>query len=180
MSGVSLQSIGDLGKMPNSLPTFFFPDIPLNLETLKIIFPYSLALAIVGLLESLLTSQVLDDMTDTESNKNTEARGQGIANFITGFFGGMAGCALIGQSIINIKSGGRGRLSTFTAGVFLMFLIIVLGDVVVKIPMPVLSRGDDYGCSDYIQLGFVQVSEAGAENGVNRHADHRRNHFVYA
>ena len=139
MSGVSLQSIGDLGKMPNSLPTFFFPDIPLNLETLKIIFPYSLALAIVGLLESLLTSQVLDDMTDTESNKNTEARGQGIANFITGFFGGMAGCALIGQSIINIKSGGRGRLSTFTAGVFLMFLIIVLGDVVVKIPMPVLA-----------------------------------------
>ena len=95
-------------------------------------------LSIVGLLESLLTSQVLDDMTDTPSNKNTEARGQGIANFVTGFFGGMAGCALIGQSIINIKSGGRGRLSTLTAGVFLMFLIIVLGDVVVKIPMPVL------------------------------------------
>ena len=109
------------------------------METLKIIFPYSLALSIVGLLESLLTSQVLDDMTDTPSDKNKEARGQGIANFITGFFGGMAGCALIGQSIINIKSGGRGRLSTFTAGVFLMFLIIALGDVVVKIPMPVLA-----------------------------------------
>src|SRR5690625_2741497 len=137
-SGVKLQSIGDLGTMPSTLPTFFFPDIPLSLETLKVILPYSLALSIVGLLESLLTSQVLDDMTDTESNKNTEARGQGIANFINGFFGGMAGCALIGQSVINVKSGGRGRLSTFTAGVFLMFLIIVLGDVVVNIPMPVL------------------------------------------
>ncbi|MDW0114584.1 SulP family inorganic anion transporter [Sporosarcina saromensis] len=139
MSGVKMQTIGDLGTMPNSLPTFFFPDIPLNLETLKIILPYSLALSIVGLLESLLTAQVLDDMTDTPSNKNREARGQGIANFITGFFGGMAGCALIGQSIINIKSGGRGRLSTLTAGVFLMFLIIVLGDLVTKIPMPVLA-----------------------------------------
>lgn len=138
-SGVKLQSIGDLGTMPSSLPTFFFPDIPLNFETLKIILPYSVALSIVGLLESLLTSQVLDDITDTPSNKNREARGQGIANFITGFFGGMAGCALIGQSVINMKSGGRGRLSTLTAGVFLMFLIIVLGDVVVKIPMPVLA-----------------------------------------
>ncbi|MHA6260133.1 SulP family inorganic anion transporter [Sporosarcina sp. CAU 1771] len=137
-SGVKLQTIGDLGTMPNSLPIFFLPDIPLNFETLKIIFPYALALSIVGLLESLLTSQVLDDMTDTPSNKNKEARGQGIANFITGFFGGMAGCALIGQSIINIKSGGRGRLSTFTAGAFLMFLIIVLGDLVAKVPMPVL------------------------------------------
>ena len=138
ISGVKLQTIGDLGTMPNSLPLFFLPDIPLNFETLKIILPYSLALSIVGLLESLLTSQVLDEMTDTASNKNKEARGQGIANFITGFFGGMAGCALIGQSIINIKSGGRGRLSTLTAGVFLMFLIIVLGDLVIKIPMPVL------------------------------------------
>lgn len=138
ISGVKLQTIGDLGTMPNSLPVFFLPDIPLNFETLKIIFPYALALSIVGLLESLLTSQVLDDMTDTPSNKNKEARGQGIANFITGFFGGMAGCALIGQSIINIKSGGRSRLSTLTAGVFLMFLIIVLGDTVAKIPMPVL------------------------------------------
>lgn len=137
-SGVQLQTIGDLGTMPNTLPTFFLPNIPLTLETLKIILPYSLALSIVGLLESLLTAQVLDDMTDTDSNKNKEARGQGIANFINGFFGGMAGCALIGQSVINVKSGGRGRLSTFTAGVFLMFLIIVLGDFVVKIPMPVL------------------------------------------
>ncbi|WP_210468140.1 SulP family inorganic anion transporter [Sporosarcina sp. 6E9] len=138
ISGVKLQTIGDLGTMPNTLPVFFLPDIPLNFETIKIILPYALALSVVGLLESLLTSQVLDDMTDTPSNKNTEARGQGIANFVTGFFGGMAGCALIGQSVINIKSGGRGRLSTLTAGVFLMFLIIVLGDVVADIPMPVL------------------------------------------
>src|SRR5699024_6347760 len=113
--------------------------IPLNLETLQIILPYALALSVVGLLESLLTAQVLDDMTDTTSNKNREARGQGIANFINGFFGGMAGCALIGQSIINVKSGGRGRFSTFVAGVFLMFLIIVLGDVVIDVPMPVLA-----------------------------------------
>ncbi|AOV07567.1 SulP family inorganic anion transporter [Sporosarcina ureilytica] len=138
ISGVNLQTIGDLGTMPSTLPVFFLPDIPLNFETLKIILPYSLALAIVGLLESLLTAQVLDDMTDTSSNKNKEARGQGIANFINGFFGGLAGCALIGQSVINAKSGGRGRLSTFVAGAFLMFLIIVLGDVVIDIPMPVL------------------------------------------
>lgn len=136
--GFKLQTIGDLGNMPSTLPTFFLPDIPLNFETLKIIFPYSLALAIVGLLESLLTAQVLDNYTETKSNKNKEARGQGIANIVNGFFGGMAGCALIGQSIINVKSGGRGRLSTFVAGVFLMFLIIVLGDIVIQIPISVL------------------------------------------
>lgn len=136
--GFKLQTIGDLGNMPSTLPTFFAPNIPFNLETLKIILPYSLALAVVGLLESLLTAQVLDDYTETASNKNKEARGQGIANIVNGFFGGMAGCALIGQSIINVKSGGRGRLSTLIAGVFLMFLIIILGDVVVQIPMPVL------------------------------------------
>src|SRR5690625_4824503 len=97
VSGVNLQSIGDLGTMPNTLPTFFLPDIPISFETLKIILPYSLALSIFGLLESLLTSQVLYDMTNTPSNKNKEAGGQGIVNFITGFFGGMAGCALIGK-----------------------------------------------------------------------------------
>lgn len=133
-----LRTIGDLGAISRSLPEFFIPNVPFSLETLKIIFPYSLALAIVGLLESLLTASIVDDMTDTESNKNREARGQGIANIITGFFGGMAGCAMIGQSVINVKSGGRGRLSTFVAGAFLMFLIIVLGDLVVQIPMPVL------------------------------------------
>ena len=131
-------TVGDLGKITQSLPSFFIPDIPFSFETLAIIFPYSIALALVGLLESLLTSSIIDDATDTDSNKNREAKGQGIANIVTGFFGGMAGCAMIGQSVINVKSGGRGRLSTFVAGVFLMFLIIVLGNIVVQIPMPVL------------------------------------------
>lgn len=137
-SGVDLRTVGDLGAITQTLPTILIPNIPLNLETLFIILPYSISLAIVGLLESLLTASIVDDMTDTESNKNREARGQGIANIVTGFFGGMAGCAMIGQSVINVKSGGRGRLSTFIAGSFLIFLIIVLGDLVVQIPMPVL------------------------------------------
>lgn len=137
-SGFDLRTVGDLGTISQTLPSFLLPDVPFNLETLSIIFPYSLALAIVGLLESLLTANIVDDMTDTTSDKNKEARGQGIANFVTGFFGGMAGCAMIGQSVINVKSGGRGRLSALVAGTFLMFLIIVLGNVVVQIPMPVL------------------------------------------
>ncbi|UOQ49267.1 SulP family inorganic anion transporter [Gracilibacillus caseinilyticus] len=137
-SNTDLRTVGDLGAITQSLPEFFIPNIPFTLETLMIIFPYSLALAIVGLLESLLTSSIVDDMTGTDSDKNKEARGQGIANIVTGFFGGMAGCAMIGQSVINVKSGGRGRLSTLIAGLFLMFLIIVLGDLVVQIPMPVL------------------------------------------
>jgi len=135
---LDLRTVGDLGEISKTLPVFLIPDIPFNLETLMIIFPYSFALAIVGLLESLLTASIVDDMTDTESDKNKEARGQGIANIVNGFFGGMAGCAMIGQSVVNVKSGGRGRLSTFVAGAFLMFLIIVLGDLVVQIPMPVL------------------------------------------
>jgi sulfate permease, SulP family len=138
-SGINLKTVGDMGSISQSLPSFFIPDIPLNWETLMIILPYSLALAVVGLVESLLTASILDDMTSTESDKNKEARGQGIANVINGFFGGMAGCAMIGQSVINVKSGGRGRLSTFVAGAFLMFLILVLGDYVVQIPMPVLA-----------------------------------------
>lgn len=133
-----LRTIGDLGSITQTLPSFLVPNVPFNFETLQIIFPFSLSLAIVGLVESLLTSQIVDDMTSTESNKNREARGQGIANVVTAFFGGMAGCAMIGQSVINVKSGGRGRLSTLVAGLFLIFLIIVLGDLVVKIPMPVL------------------------------------------
>lgn len=137
-SGFELRTVGDLGTISQTLPSFLLPDVPFNLETLSIIFPYSLALAIVGLLESLLTANIVDDMTDTTSDKNKEARGQGIANFVTGFFGGMAGCAMIGQSVINVKSGGRSRLSALVAGTFLMFLIIVLGNVVVQIPMPVL------------------------------------------
>lgn len=137
-SNIELRTVGDLGAITRSLPDFFIPSIPFTFETLAIIFPYSLALSIVGLLESLLTASIVDDMTATESNKNREARGQGIANIVTGFFGGMAGCAMIGQSVINVKSGGRGRLSTLVAGSFLMFLIIVLGGLVVQIPMPVL------------------------------------------
>jgi len=138
-SGAHLKTVGDLGTITQTLPNFFIPNVPFTFETLTIIFPYALALAIVGLLESLLTAQIVDDMTDTESDKNKESRGQGIANVINGFFGGMASCAMIGQSVINTKSGGRGRLSTFVAGAFLMFLIIVLGPLVVQIPMAVLA-----------------------------------------
>ncbi|GKV68866.1 sodium-independent anion transporter [Sporosarcina sp. NCCP-2716] len=134
-----LRTVGDMGKITRSFPEFFIPRVPFTFETLVIVFPYSLAMAVVGLLETLLTSSIVDDMTDTGSDKNREARGQGIANIVTGFFGGMAGCAMIGQSVINVRSGGRGRLSTLTAGLFLMFLIIVLGDVVVRIPMAVLA-----------------------------------------
>lgn len=138
-AGFDMKVVGDLGVITKSFPDFFIPHVPFNLDTLAIIFPYSIALAIVGLLESLLTATILDDMTGTDSNKNRESKGQGIANIITGFFGGMAGCAMIGQSVINVKSGGRGRLSTFVAGVVLIFLIIVLGDLVIQIPMPVLA-----------------------------------------
>ena len=138
MSGLQLKTVGDMGSLPKELPFFSIPDVPFTLETLGIILPYAVMLAIIGLLESLLTASVLDDMTHTESNKHKEARGQGIANIVAGFFGGMAGCAMIGQSVINIKSGGRGRLSTFVAGGFLIVLLFVLGDYVVHIPMAAL------------------------------------------
>jgi SulP family sulfate permease len=136
--GVDLRTVGDMGELPSTLPVFLFPDIPLTLEALSVIFPYSLTLMFIGLLESLMTATILDDMTDTPSNKNRECVGQGIANVVTGFFGGMAGCAMIGQSVINIKSGGRGRLSTLFAGLFLLFLLLVLGDWVSQIPMAAL------------------------------------------
>ncbi|QHE51279.1 SulP family inorganic anion transporter [Pontibacillus sp. HMF3514] len=137
-TGAGVKTVGDMGNLTSELPMFLIPDIPLNFETLKIIFPYSMALAMVGLLESLLTAQIVDDMTDTPSDKNKEARGQGIANVVAGFFGGMAGCAMIGQSVINVKSGARGRLSTLVAGVFLMVLIISFQDILVQIPMAAL------------------------------------------
>ena len=136
--GLDLRTVGDMGELPSTLPVFLLPDIPLNLETLRIILPYSAAVAAVGLLESLMTASIVDDLTDTSSDKNRECVGQGIANTATGFIGGMAGCAMIGQSIINVKSGGRGRLSTFCAGVFLLFMIVVLGDWVKAIPMAAL------------------------------------------
>ena len=136
--GLELRTVGDMGELPSTLPIFLLPDIPLTLETLLIIFPYAAAVAAVGLLESLMTASIVDDLTDTPSNKNRECIGQGIANTATGFIGGMAGCAMIGQSIINVKSGGRGRLSTFCAGIFLLFMIVVLGEWVKAIPMAAL------------------------------------------
>jgi len=138
LGGFQLRTVGDMGSLPTELPFFSIPDVPFTLETLAIILPYSIMLAVIGLLESLLTVSLLDDMTDTPSNKHKEARGQGISNIVAGFFGGMAGCAMIGQSIINMKSGGRGRLSTFVAGGFLIVLLFVLGDYVVNIPMAAL------------------------------------------
>ncbi|MDW8545191.1 SulP family inorganic anion transporter [Staphylococcus pseudoxylosus] len=139
VTGANVETVGDLGEIKRSLPQFFIPDVPFNLETLKIIFPYALSMAIVGLVESLLTARIVDQATDTYSSKNQESRGQGIANVITGFFGAMGGCAMIGQSVINVRSGATTRLSTFTAGVFLIILIIVFGDWVVEIPMPILA-----------------------------------------
>jgi sulfate permease, SulP family len=136
--GLDVRSVGDMGALPDTLPVFLIPDIPLNLETLAIIFPYSVAVAVVGLLESLMTQNIVDDLTDTTSDRNQECVGQGLANTATGFIGGMAGCAMIGQSIINVKSGGRGRLSCFVAGVFLLILVVGLGDLVSVIPMPAL------------------------------------------
>ena len=136
--GLDVRTVGDMGELPSTLPVFLIPEIPLNLETLSIILPYSAAVAAVGLLESLMTASIVDEFTDTTSDKNRECIGQGLANTATGFIGGMAGCAMIGQSIINVKSGGRGRLSCFCAGVFLLFMIVVLGDWVKQIPMAAL------------------------------------------
>lgn len=136
--GWDVRTVGDMGELPGTLPVFLLPDVPLTFETLAIIFPYSAAVAVVGLLESLMTQNIVDDLTDTSSDRNRECIGQGLANTATGFIGGMAGCAMIGQSMINVKSGGRGRLSSFTAGVSLLFLVVVLGDLVSRIPMPAL------------------------------------------
>ncbi|MDJ0567433.1 MAG: SulP family inorganic anion transporter [Pleurocapsa sp. MO_192.B19] len=131
-------TVGDRGELPSTLPSFAIPEVPFNFETLQIIFPYAIAISLVGLLESFLTANVVDDLTDTPSNKNKEAFAQGIANFVSGLFGGMAGCAMIGQSVINIKSGGRTRVSTLSAGVFLLLFMLFLGTQVQKIPMAVL------------------------------------------
>ncbi|WBU61008.1 SulP family inorganic anion transporter [Paracoccus albus] len=136
--GWDVRTVGDMGALPDALPVFLIPDIPLTFETLMIILPYSVAVAVVGLLESLMTQNIVDDLTDTRSDRDQECVGQGIANTATAFIGGMAGCAMIGQSIINVKSGGRGRLSTFTAGFVLLILVVFLGDWVARIPMPAL------------------------------------------
>ncbi|MBC9229018.1 SulP family inorganic anion transporter [bacterium SPL81] len=136
--GVDIRTVGDMGALPDTLPVFLLPDIPLNLETLTIILPYSIALAAVGLLESMMTATIVDEMTDTPSDKFQECKGQGIANIASGFMGGMAGCAMIGQSMINVKSGGLTRLSTFSAGIFLLILVVFISDWLKVIPMAAL------------------------------------------
>ncbi|NLJ13580.1 SulP family inorganic anion transporter [Denitrificimonas caeni] len=136
--GLDIRTVGDMGDLPDTLPIFLWPEVPLNLETLKIILPYSVALAIVGLLESLMTATIIDELTDTKSDRDRECKGQGIANIGAGLLGGMAGCAMIGQSVINIKSGGRGRLSTFCAGFFLLIMVVFLSDWIKQIPMAAL------------------------------------------
>lgn len=137
--GLNVPTVGDQGALPESLPELFIPNVPLTWETLGIIFPFASAMAVVGLLESLMTAKLVDDITDTHSRKTREALGQGAANILSGAFGGMGGCAMIGQTMINVKaSGARTRISTFLAGVFLLLLVLVLGDVVAVIPMAAL------------------------------------------
>lgn len=136
--GLDIRTVGDMGQLPDTLPVFLWPDVPLTFETLEIILPYSAALAVVGLLESMMTATIVDDMTDTPSDKNRECKGQGAANIASGLMGGMAGCAMIGQSVINVKSGGRSRLSCLVAGVVLLVMVVFLSDWVSQIPMAAL------------------------------------------
>ncbi|WP_435107226.1 SulP family inorganic anion transporter [Nocardiopsis synnemataformans] len=136
--GIPARTVGDMGELPSTFPIPLIPDVPVNLETLTLILPYAITLALVGLMESLMTAKVVDDQTETSSNHAREARGQGIANVLVGFFGGMASCAMIGQTMINIKSGARTRVSTFLAGVFLLILCVGLGDIVGMIPIAAL------------------------------------------
>src|SRR5690625_2828422 len=136
---ISVPNVGDEGELPDSLPSLFLPDVPLTMETLQIIGPFAVAMALVGLMESLMTAKLVDDVTDTHSNKTREAWGQGAANVITGFFGGMGGCAMIGQTMINVKvSRARTRISTFLAGLFLLILVVGFGDIIGQIPMAAL------------------------------------------
>jgi SulP family sulfate permease len=135
---LDLRTVGDMGQIKQALPFFHIPDIEFSFQALWQLVPFSLALAVVGLTESLMTATIVDEMTETKSDKNREVKGQGIANIVAGFFGGMAGCAMIGQTVINVKSGGRARLSTFVSGAFLLFLILVLGNFVKQIPMAAL------------------------------------------
>jgi len=135
---LDIRTVGDMGVLPDTLPIFLWPDVPFSWHTLSIILPYALPLAVVGLLESMMTATIVDELTDTNSDKNRECKGQGIANIVAGLFGGMAGCAMIGQSVINIKSGGRGRLSTLFAGVILLLMVVFLSDWVSQIPMAAL------------------------------------------
>ncbi len=136
--GLDIHTVGDMGQLPDSLPIFALPDVPFEWRTLQIVLPYAATLAVVGLLESMMTASIVDDLTDTGSNKSRECVGQGVANMATGFIGGMAGCAMIGQSVINVKSGGRGRLSTLVAGSFLLVAVVFLQPWVKLIPMAAL------------------------------------------
>ena len=136
--GSDMRTVSDLGQFPDTLPIFLIPNIPLNLDTLLIILPYALTLATVGLLETMMTTTVINEVTQTEGNRHQECRGQGIANIVSGFMGGMAGCAMIGQSIINVSSGARTRLSTLVAGVFLLCLVVFFKDWLAYIPMAAL------------------------------------------
>ena len=136
--GSPVRTIGDMGDIVASLPIFAIPDVPLNLETLKIILPYSISLALVGLVETLLTAQVVDEMTDSPSDKNRECRALGIANVVSAFFGGTCGCGMIGQAIANVSAGGRGRLSTFVGGSFIMILVFLLNNLLQQIPLAAL------------------------------------------
>jgi SulP family sulfate permease len=136
--GIAVPTVGDKGTLPSSLPVPGLPGVPYTLHTLTVIAPYAFAMALVGIMESMMTAKLVDDLTDTASNKTREAIGQGIANIVTGFFGAMGGCGMIGQTMINVKSGARTRLSTFLAGFFLLGFCIVLGPAVSKIPMAAL------------------------------------------
>ncbi len=137
--GIHVRTVADLGQLPSALPTFGLPRVPFTMDTLGIIAPVALTLAAVGLLESLLTAQIVDDMTDTPSSKSRECVGQGIANMASAVFGGMGGCAMIGQSVINVTSGGRGRLSTFVGGAFLLVLLVILQKVLAIVPVAALT-----------------------------------------
>jgi SulP family sulfate permease len=133
-----VHTVADLGRLPDSLPAFLIPDVPFNLETLRIVAPYALAMAVVGLLESMMTASVVDDMTETTSSKAQECTGLGIANVAAGLFGGIAGCGMIGQTVGNLRYGGRGRLSTLVAGLFLLILMVLLRPWVAQVPVAAL------------------------------------------
>lgn len=168
---LDIRAVGDMGELPDSLPVFLLPDMPFNLETLAIIFPYALTLMVVGLLESLMTATIVDDLTDTTSDKNRECVGQGVANIASGFIGGMAGCAMIGQSVINVKSGGRGRLSTLSAGLFLLALLMLVGDCGGADPDGGAGGGDDHGVDRHLRLELDP--QAAREPAELEHRDDR-------
>ena len=176
LSGAIVPTVGDKGELPDSLPSLFLPQVPLDFETLQVIAPYALAVAFVGLLESLMTAKLVDDVTDTRSNKTREAWGQGVANLVTGFFGGMGGCAMIGQTMVNVKgSGARTRISTFLAGVFLLVLVVVFGDVVSLIPDGRAGGGDDLRVGGDLRLARHPplVAAPHAQERNRGHGHHR-------